>query len=126
MTDKLDKPIGTKQSSALSPIPVQVVSVAVEPVKKKSGEVVGDKVVLSVAHAEADDLVALSSVQYLNKKSIKQAALWYSEDSDGNIAKNSALASAMQFYKCNTIRDFTEKILSTELDDNGYLIIRAY
>src|SRR3990167_1082117 len=114
MTDKLDKQIGTQESVKLTASSVIVRSVAMETVKKKTGEVVGDKAVLSVSHPDSEDLVALSSTLYLNKKTVKQSALWYNEDSDGNIPKNSALAETMKFYKVASIRQFEGKTLNTE------------
>ena len=124
--DKLDKAIGTKESVKLQPGSFVVKSVSVESVKRKTGEVVGDKVVVSIVHPDAQDLVALSSVLYLKNRSVKQSALWYQEDADKNIPKSSALAETMRFYKISTIRAFEGKTISTELDDKGYLCIKAY
>ena len=124
--DKLDKPIGTKESIKLQPGSFSVVSVVIEPVKKKSGEQVGEKVVLSVKHPDSQDLIALSSVLYLKNKSVKQSALWFQEDEDGNIPKNSALAECLRFYKVAAIRQLGGKSVNTELDDAGYLAIKAY
>ena len=126
MTDKLDKQIGTKESVKLQPCSLVVVSVSVEQVKKKTGEISGDKVVLSVKHPEAQDLVALSSALYLKNKAVKQSALWYNEDADGNIPKNSALAEVMRHHKVTSIRQFEGKVINTEIDDAGYLAIKAY
>ena len=124
--DKLDKTIGTKESIKLHPGSVIVQSVSVENVKKKTGELVGDKVVLSVSHPDSEDLVALSSAMYLKNKAVKQSALWYQEDSDGLIPKQSTLAEVMRFYKVESLKGFMGKVLQTELDDKGYLIIKAY
>ena len=52
---------------------------------------------LLIQHPDAQDLVALSSVAYLKNKAIKQSALWYNEDEEGNIVKNSAHAETMKF-----------------------------
>jgi hypothetical protein len=126
MTDKLDKTIGTKESVKLQAGSFLVRAASVEVVKKKTGELVGDKVVLSIQHPDAQDLVGLSSVLYLKNKSVKQSALWYQEDSDGNIPKSSALAECMKFYKVSTIKQFEGKSINVEVDDKGYLAIKAY
>ncbi len=124
--DKLDKKIGTKESVKLKAGSFLVMAVSIEPVKKKTGELVGDKVVLSIKHTDSQDLVALSSATYLKNKSVKQSALWYQEDDDGNIPKSSTLAEVMRFYKIDSIRQFEGKTIITEIDDNGYLCIKAY
>jgi hypothetical protein len=124
--DKLDKKIGTKESVKLQAGSYVVKAVSVENVKKKTGEAVGEKVVLSIKHADSQDLVALSSATYLKNKSVKQSALWYQEDADGNIPKSSALAEVMRFYKIESIRQFEGKNITTEVDDKGYLCVKAY
>lgn len=126
MTDKLEKKVGTRESVKLTAGSVIVKAVAVEPVKKKTGELVGDKVVLSVSHPDSQDLVGLSSALYLKNKAVKQSALWYQEDEDGNIVKNSTLAEVMKFYKCQALKEFMGKTLTTEVDEKGYLTIKAY
>lgn len=126
MTDKLDKAVGTIESAKLSPGTAIVTFVAIEQVKRKTGELVGDKVVLSVNHPDAPDLVALSSALYLKNKAVKQSALWYQEDKEGNLAKSSALAEVMKFYKVTSLRGFEGKTITTELDEKGYLAIKAY
>jgi len=124
--NKLDKTIGTKESSKLQAGSFTVKAVSVEPVSKKTGEPVGDKVVLSIEHPDAQELVALSSVAYLKNRTVKQSALWYNEDADGKIPKSSALAEAMNFYKVSSIRQFEGKVLGVEVDNQGYLCIKAY
>ena len=126
MTDKLDKSIGTRESVKLQPTAVTVKSVAVETVKKKTGELVGDKVVLSVVHPDSQDLIGLSSALYLKNKVVKQSALWYQEDDDGSIVKSSALADVMRYYRVTSLRQFEGKLLNTEIDEKGYLTIKAY
>ena len=124
--EKLEKPIGTKESVKLSAGLFVVKAVSIETVKRKTGEVVGDKVMLSIQHPDAQDFVALSSVAYLKNKSVKQSALWYMEDSEGNIPKNSAVAETMRFYKKNKLKEFEGTAINTEVDDKGYLCIKAY
>ena len=126
MTDKLDKTIGTKDGIKLQAGSFLVKAVSVEIVKKKTGEAVGEKVVLSIQHPDAQDLVALSSVAYLKNKAIKQSALWYNEDDEENILKNSALAETMRYYKVTSIKQFTGKVINVEVDERGYLCIKAY
>lgn len=126
MADKLDKMIGTKETAKLQAGSYLVRAVSVETVKKKTGEPVGDKVVLSIMHPDSEDLVGLSSATYLKDKAVKQSALWYQEDVEGNIPKSSALAEVMRFYKVQTLRQFENKSVETQLDDKGYLTIKAY
>src|SRR3990167_8909046 len=124
--DKLDKTIGTKDGIKLQAGSFLVKAVSVEIVKKKTGEAVGEKVVLSIQHPDAQDLVALSSVAYLKNKSIKQSAIWYNEDDEGNILENSALAETMRYYKVTSIKQFTGQVINVEVDERGYLCIKAY
>jgi hypothetical protein len=126
MTNELEKPIGTIESSKLNPNTCIVQSVAVEGVTKKTGEAVGRKVKLTVTHPESQEPLDLSSVQYLKNKAVKQSALWYNEDKEGNIAKNSALAEAMRYYKVATLKQFEGKAIEAIVDEKGYLTIKAY
>ena len=124
--DKLDKTIGTKDGIKLQAGSFLVKAVSIDSVKKKTGEAVGEKVVISIQHPDAQDLVALSSVAYLKNKAIKQSALWYNEDDEENILKNSALAETMRYYKVTSIKQFTGKVINVEVDERGYLCIKAY
>ena len=124
--DKLDKTIGTKDGIKLQAGSFLVKAVSIDSVKKKTGEAVGEKVVISIQHPDAQDLVALSSVAYLKNKAIKQSALWYNEDDEENILKNSALAETMRYYKVTSIKQFTGQVINVEVDDRGYLCIKAY
>lgn len=126
MEDKLDKKIGTKESIKLQPGSFLVKMATIQPVKRKSGEAVGEKVVLAIQHPDSQEHVDLSSAIYLKNKSLKQSALWYQEDQDKNIPKSSTLAAVMRHYKVDTVRQFEGKVVETELDENGYLCIKAY
>lgn len=124
--EKLDKQIGNKESVKLQAGSYMVKAVSIEAVKKKTGELVGDKLILSIQHPDAQDLVALSSVAYLKNRQLTQSAMWYQEDVDGNIPKNSALAETMRFYKVTSPRQFESKVINVEVDAKGYLCVKAY
>lgn len=127
MANELDNEIGTLEPVKLQPSDCIVRDVKIEPqYRKNSRELVGDKVVFTVSHPDSVELIELSNVQYLKDKAVKNSATWYSKDAEGKIAKNSALAETMRFYKVKKLSDFIGKALHTVLDEKNYLVIKSF
>lgn len=124
-TSELDTGIGTKETVALKPGAVKIHSVAIEDVTIKPGEVV-KKVVCLCKHPDKEEVVSISTVQYLVAKKVKTSGLWYKLDEDKQIIKNSALAVFLTHNKTETIRELNDKEVETILDDKDYLAFKAY
>ena len=119
--------IGTKDSQTLQAKPVQVQGFRIDPVKKKeSGEEVGQKVVLICKHPDKDDSIELSKTKYVRGDNLNLAGLWFNKDDDGLIPKSSALAQTMSNYSVSKLNEFENTEIQTELDKNGYLVVKAY
>ena len=129
MTNELDKKVGNEIKPKLSAGSVVVKEVSIEPKKtKKGGE--AKLVVFRCLHPDKNELLALSNIKIKvvqgNNETIKKDALWYQEDSTGNIASYSNVAKVLNFYKKATLKDFENTSIETELDAAGYLCIKAY
>ncbi len=120
--EKLDKKIGTKEQEKLKPEIVKIEKVKVEEVEKAKSE----KVVCSVKHSSKEELIDISAVKFEKNGKLISVGLWYNEDSDKLIAKNSALAVLMSFVKVETPKQLEGKEIMTTEDDKGYLVFKCY
>lgn len=124
---ELDVEIGTMEPIKLQPSAVSVRDLKIVDVDKKvTREHVGKKVVFYVSHPDSNEVLELSSVQYIKDKNLKTSATWYSLDDEGKIAKHSALAETMRYYKAKKLTEFIGKTLNTVLDEKNYLVIKAF
>ncbi len=122
---RLGKKIGTK-TSILPPKDVVVQEVKIEQAKTKEGKEVGDKVVFVCNYPDKNEPVNIGQVIYERGNKMEYSGLWYKEDEDGNIPKDSALAHLMRFVDVQTLEDFKGKTLSTVQGDRGFLVLKAY
>jgi len=106
--------------------PVKVVDYVIEDVQK-DGKNIGKKLTLHVEHPKVNDRkIEISSVKYLKNKEINSSGMWVKADDDGHLAYQTALAYMLRFFKLDTISDVKGKEMPTEVDDKGYLTIKAY
>lgn len=99
----------------------------IEEVKNKEGKVTGDKVVLNVRHPQyTDKLIDVSGVKYQKGDKLVSGGLWVNKDKDGKIPFKSALACFMRFVGARNIGSVKGLQVDTVLDDNGYLVVKAY
>ncbi|MFA6190638.1 MAG: hypothetical protein WC711_04000 [Candidatus Staskawiczbacteria bacterium] len=129
--DILTKKIGNKEFKSLSAKPVIVLGETVEIVlgkvgTKNAGKEVGKKLVLICKHEEREEPVKLSSIVSIVGKTVKSSTLWINLDEDKNIQKGSMIDVLLDKYKVETIKDLEGKKLDTELDENKFLVIKAY
>jgi len=120
--EKLNKKIGTKEQEKLEPANVKIEKVRVETVEKAKSE----KIVCSVKHPSKEELIDISAVKFEKAGKLISVGLWYNEDSDKLIAKNSALAILLNFIKVETAKELEGKEIMTTEDEKGYLVFKAY
>lgn len=127
MENELEKPIGTKEQTLLSPGSVVVKEITIEPPKEGSK---AKLVVFHCLHPDKEELIKLSNVKLKkvqgNNETIKKDTLWWNLDDDGNIRKNSIVADVLRFYNKGKLKDFENTDITTEADASGYLCIKAY
>lgn len=121
--NNLNTGIGDKEITPLSAKPVLITDLGLE----KKGVNDSKILVCSVKHPDSNKTIKISGVEWLNpaKKKIEMAGLWFNLDEDKKIRKGSALASFLQFLKCETISDLMNKEVLTILD-GSYLIFKGY
>ena len=127
MTNELETPIGTKEAKKLPAGFVVIKNIAVESPREGSKARV---VMLSCLHPDREELIKISAINTKkvqgNNITIKKETLWYNLDEDKNIKKGSSVATLMQFYKVNTLKELENKSIEAEPDASGYLVIKAY
>jgi hypothetical protein len=124
---ELTKPIGTKEPEKLTAGSVIIEKILIEPPKE------GSKAKLACfycKHPDKEETIRLSGVKIKkiqgNNENIKKETLWWNEDDEGNIRKNSALAEVMRFYHKQSLNQFIQTSIATEHDSAGWLCIKAY
>lgn len=129
MTNELEKGIGTEERQKLSAGSVIVKEVSIE-IKKTRQNKDAKLVVFRCLHPSKQELINLSNIKIKivqgNNETIKKDALWYNEDSKGEIDQYSNVAKLMRFYKKTSLKAFEGTSIDTEADANGYLCIKAY
>ena len=131
MANELDKQIGNKEQPKLSAGSVIVKNVEViekQPtdIKKKKFKIVE----VSILHQDKEELITISSIKIKkiqgNNETITKDGIWYKEDVDGNIDKNCNASQLLRFYNKTTLKSLIDSSIITELDNAGYLCIKAY
>jgi len=120
--EELKIPVGTEEAVKLKPAVVKVSKVEI----RELGDKKSKKIVFSVVHKDAPDLIQISAVKFERKGKLERAGTWWNLDSKGLIRKGSALAVLLQNQNCKTPEDLIGKEIPTVEDENGYLVFKAY
>ncbi len=131
MTNELEKQIGTKEQPKLSAGSVIVKAVKVTEKEPKDTKKKKFKIVeVSILHADKEELIVLSNMKIKkvqgNNETITKDGIWYREDADGNLDKNCNAAQLLKFYNKKNLKELENSSITTELDNAGYLTIKAY
>jgi len=119
--------VGVGKKAVLRPLKVTVINFKVEMQKGKDGKEFGDKLDVLVEHADAKDgQLSISKVKFMKNEKLKSAGLWFKLDEDGCIPHGSALAALLRHVGVDNVKALVGKQLDTCVDDEGYLIFKAY
>lgn len=118
--------IGNKETVKLSPLRIKILSYEIKMQQNKAKENVGEKVTFKCKHPEKEEPIEVSSVIYEKDGALKTSGSWFQLDSDGKIAKNSAVAKVLQILSVGNLKATVGKELDTKLDNKGYLCLKAY
>jgi len=124
-TDELQNIIGTEEVQRYKPAKVDIKTVEIIEVGAKKYP----KVVCNVKHPDYEELIQLSSIEYINpnSKKVENSGLFINKDSEGKIRKNSALASFMNLLDAKTILELSNKDgIETITGSSGYLAFKSY
>lgn len=126
--DELDKPIGTKEQAKLTAGSVIVKDVKV--VTKGEGVKKFKIVEIAVMHPDKTEFLNLSNMKLKkvqgNNETITKDGIWYREDEDHNISKYCNTAKLLQHYNKTSLKELVNTSITTELDNAGYLCVKAY
>lgn len=115
--------IGTKEQKKLEPATVEVQNVSVVTVGEKGAK----KVEAQVKHPQSELPVMISAAKVeMNKGQLTTSGLWFNQDDDGLIRKNSALAKFLSHLGCASVGELKGRSIPTMEDDNGYLVFKGY
>jgi len=114
--------IGDEEAISLKPAVVKISKVDIIELGEKKSK----KIVFSVVHKDAQDLIQISGVKFERKGKLERAGTWLNLDSKGLIRKGSALAVLLQNQNSKTPEDLIGKEIPTVEDENGYLVFKAY
>lgn len=120
--EELEKGIGTKEAETLEPTKVKIENIEIEEVGEKKNK----KAVFEVKHPDREETIKISKIKYERNKRLRIVGSWYSLDEDELIQKGSALAVLMNKLKAKTLKDMIGREPETDVDDDGYLCIKAY
>ena len=128
MTEELDKGIGTEEPIKLTAGSVIVKTVLVA--QKGEGKKKFKITELEVKHPDKDENIKLTNMKIKkvqgNNETISKDGIWYREDSQGQIDKTCNTAILLKHYGKTTLRQLENTSITTELDSNGYLCVKAY
>lgn len=106
---------------------VTIVNFRLDEIKTKSKEGKAERITLIVDHPEVKDRpIEITGVRYEKGDKILSSGLWWKLDSEGKIPFRSALAYALRAIGAKTLKEMIGKTVKTVLDDNDYLVIKAY
>lgn len=117
--------VGNKEAMALKPAKVQIMDLKLELMGK--GDKQGRILVCSVKHPDAEKLIKISGMEWINAKNkkVESTGLWMNKDDEGQIQKGSALASFLVFNKVANISELMGKEIMTTLE-GAYLVFKGY
>lgn len=119
--------LGNKENirAALEAKEIEVIDITSEEQSLKDGS---KKPIISLLckHPDAEKLIELRKVRYLKNNTLVIEGLWITKDTEGKIAKQSALGKLMEFYKVNKLSELANKKLKTSINQENYLVIKAY
>ena len=132
--EKIKVGIGTKETEKLKPAKVKVVTVDVSPPKDKEGNIVKnkqgkeltDKVTFGCKHPDKEEIIELSRAKVERNEKLKESGIWFQQDEDGLLPKNSVLLTVLKHYGAKNIEEMNNKELDTIDGDEGFLCIKAY
>lgn len=105
----------------IQPKTITILDFKVVPVEK-DGKSIGNKLVLTCNHPDIGD-IEISKARYEKNGRLMEAGLWIKE---GEIPYTSAIGSMLRYKGLKMIKDLRNVTIGTVLDDNGYLVIKAY
>lgn len=116
--------IGTKEqeNTKLEPKNLKIVSYEVKFIEKAKN----NKVEFEVKHPDRDETLKISSVAFLADKAVKNSGTWLTLDDEENIQKGCALAQLLGKIGAANLEEVKGKTCDSELDQKGYLCLKAY
>lgn len=126
--DIINKPIGTKEHTALKPAKVKIVSVLIKDKTNEGKLMKAPLAEIMVKHPDKEELLSMTKIKIIRLEKVQLATTWVSLDEDQNIVKSSALAELMRYLKVDTVAGLYGKEIDTmvQSDTNNYLCLKSY
>jgi len=116
--------VGTIESERelLKPKKVKIVNWNKKPIEKAHGE----KIEFEVKHPDKTETIRISAVSFLRNKTIVTSGTWFKLDAENKIQKDSALAILLSKIDAKNLNETKGKEIETEVDENNFLVFKAY
>lgn len=118
--------VGNVASEKLKNVPCEVLHVEIELIEKAKT----NKAVFYLKHPDKEEEIKISNVtlmrQKKGKKEIVNVATWISLDKNSELQMDSALAALLKYYSATNLMEMVGKTVQTDVDEQGYLTIKAY
>jgi len=120
--------IGTKETEALKPAVVKIVSVRIQEKTKEGKEMSTPLVHLECKHPDREELISLSKAKFEKNGKLEVVGLWAQTDEEGLFKKSSAVSVVLRFLKCASLEEVYTKEIETvkQSEDINYLCLKAY
>lgn len=130
---ELDNTIGNEERQTLTAgtVLVKTVEVQAKESEKEGKKKIKFKIVqLGILHPDKEEIFHISNLKIKkvqgNNETIMKDGIWYREDSKGKIDMNCNAAKLLKHYNKNSLKELENTSVTTELDNAGYLCIKAY
>lgn len=120
--------IGTKETQALNPTKVKIVSVRFQEKTKDGKEMSTPLAHFECKHPDREELISLSKVKFEKNGKLEVVGLWVQLDEDNSFKKSSAISAVLNFLGCVNLEETYGKEIDTvkQSEDNMYLCLKAY
>lgn len=120
--DLLNASLGTAEPPRLEPKEVTITSVDLE----NNDKFKTLQLVLMVLHPDKTEPIQIYRLEYIKAKKVKDVGMTVYFDNEGKVLKTSGIGELMRITGATSLKDLVGKKIQTELNKEGFLILKAH
>ena len=126
--DLMKTGIGTKETQALTPAKIKIVSVRFQTETKEGKKMDTPLIHFECKHPDREELISLSKVKYEKNGKLDVVGLWAQLDEDKKFKKSSSVSVVLSHLGCETLEETYGKEIDTakQSEEVSYLCLKAY